>query len=224
MARAGRPAGWLAATMAAMHLLNIESSPRGPRSASIAVTDAFLAAYRAAEPGLTVDTLNVWAEALPDYDAGAIGAKYKGVSGEAMDPAEAKLWDTIKSLAERFRRADRIVVGVPMWNFAPPYKLKQLIDLASHRDLLFTFDGQAFGPALAVPRALVVYTQGQAYAVGTPTPASRFDHQTGYVKFWLELIGVADVRTIVVPNTWGDAAAASIERGKAEAVAMAASF
>jgi FMN-dependent NADH-azoreductase len=51
-----------------MHLLYIQSSPRGPRSVSIAVTDSFLQAYRKACPGLTVDTLNVWQEKLPDID------------------------------------------------------------------------------------------------------------------------------------------------------------
>ena len=40
-----------------MRLLNIESSPRGSRSASIAVTNAFLEAYRQARPEVTVDTL-----------------------------------------------------------------------------------------------------------------------------------------------------------------------
>ena len=42
-----------------MRLLNIESSPRGSKSASIAVTNAFLEAYRQACPGVMVDTLNV---------------------------------------------------------------------------------------------------------------------------------------------------------------------
>src|SRR5580704_13787974 len=41
-----------------MRLLNIESSPRGSRSASIAVTSAFLEAYRQACPAVMVDTLN----------------------------------------------------------------------------------------------------------------------------------------------------------------------
>jgi FMN-dependent NADH-azoreductase len=59
-----------------MHLLNIQSSPRGPKSASIAVADAFLQAYRQACPEFTVDTLNVWEENLPDFDQEAIGAKY----------------------------------------------------------------------------------------------------------------------------------------------------
>ena len=98
-----------------MHLLYIESSPRGPRSVSSAVAQVFLQAYRQACPELTVDTLNVWKENLPDFDQEAIGAKYKGISKEPMDPAEAAVWEKIRELAARFRRTDRIVLGVPMW-------------------------------------------------------------------------------------------------------------
>ena len=40
-----------------------------------------------------------------------------------------------------------------MWNFAYPYKLKQLIDLSSQRNMLFTFDGENYGPLLKTPWA-----------------------------------------------------------------------
>ena len=173
-----------------MHLLYIQSSPRGPRSVSIAVADAFLQAYRQACPELTVDTLNVWEENLPEFDQEAIGAKYKGINKEPMDPAEAAVWDKIQELAARFQRADRILLGVPMWNFAYPYKLKQLIDLACQRNMLFTYDGTEYGPLLKTPRAFVIYARGGTYAEDSPTPASLFDHQKGYIDFWLKFIGV----------------------------------
>jgi hypothetical protein len=35
-----------------------------------------------------IDTLDVWTESLPEFGAEAIGAKYKGVSGEPMTPSE----------------------------------------------------------------------------------------------------------------------------------------
>lgn len=205
-------------------LLNIQSSPRGATSASIAVADAFVAAYLAKHPDTAVDTLNVFEEDLPDYDAEAIGAKYKGAADKPMEAAEAELWEKIQSLAARFGKADRIVLGVPMWNFAYPYKLKQLIDLASQRNMLFTFDGTTFGPKLSTPKALVVYTRGQTFAEGSATPASKFDHQTGFIDFWLKFIGVKEVLKLVVENTWSDEAEARIEAGKAEAVAMAKGF
>jgi FMN-dependent NADH-azoreductase len=48
-----------------MLLLNIQSSPRAAKSASIAMTNAFLGAYHALHSDVT-DTLNVWEEHLPD--------------------------------------------------------------------------------------------------------------------------------------------------------------
>jgi FMN-dependent NADH-azoreductase len=210
-----------------MHLLNIQSSPRGPRSASIAVADAFLQAYRRACPEVTVDTLNVWEENLPEFDQEAIGAKYKGINKEPMDPAEAAVWDKIQELAIRFQQADRIVLGVPMWNFAYPYKLKQLIDLACQRNMLFTYDGKEYGPLLKTPRALVVYARGGTYAENSPTPASRFDHQKGYIDFWLKFIGVKQVKTLVVEGTtWPEKEKRdqSIARGLEEARRLAADF
>jgi FMN-dependent NADH-azoreductase len=210
-----------------MLLLNIQSSPRGAKSASIAVTNAFLDAYRALHSDATIDTLNVWEEKLPDFDQEAIGAKYKGINKEPMDQAEAAVWNKIQELALRFQKASRIVLGVPMWNFAYPYKLKQLIDLACQRNMLFTYDGNEYGPLLKTPRALVVYARGGTYAEDSPTPASGFDHQKEYIDFWLKFIGVKEVLTLVVEGTtWrgkeqGDEA---IARGQKEVARLAPDF
>ena len=91
-----------------MILLNIQASPRGSKSISTAATDAFVEAYRTAHPDVTVDNLNVWEEGLPEFDSEAIGAKYKGVSKEAMSDAESTIWKSIQSLAARFQAADLI--------------------------------------------------------------------------------------------------------------------
>jgi FMN-dependent NADH-azoreductase len=210
-----------------MYLLNIQSSPRRFRSASIAVADAFLEAYRQVCPETIVDTLNVWDEKLPEFDQEAIGAKYKGINKEPMDEAEQRVWDRIQELVARFKRADRLVIGVPMWNFAYPYKLKQLIDLVAQRNMLFTFDGRKYGPLLDTPRALVILTRGGAYADNLPTPPPRFDHQKPYFEFWLPFIGVREVKTLVVESTsWGgkEKGRYSIERGKEAARKLAAHF
>ena len=211
-----------------MLLLNIQTSPRGVKSASIAVTNAFLDAYQAMHSDVTIDTLNVWRENLPDFDQEAIGAKYKGVNKEPMAPGrETAVWNKILELALRFQRADRIVLGVPMWNFAYPYKLKQLIDLACQRNMLFTYDGVEYGPLLKTPRAFVAYARGGTYAEDSPTPASWFDHQKGYIDFWLKFIGVKEVHTLVVEGTtWRgkDKGEESIARGQAEAKKLAVDF
>jgi len=207
-----------------MNVLHIQSSPRGDRSNSIALTNAFLSVSRKVLPAIDEDVLNVWDERLPEFDNAAIDAKYKGVAGSAMNEAETRVWNRIQALVARFKRADRIVVGVPMWNFAYPYKLKQLIDLVSQRNMLFTFDGERFGPLLQTPRAMVIYTRGQEYREDLPTPPSRFDHQSSYVEFWLHFIGVQDVRALAVENTWGDKAEASMRAAREKVAALAKDF
>jgi FMN-dependent NADH-azoreductase len=211
-------------TVSPIRLLKIDASPRGSRSNSIALTDAFVNAYCDAVPSVTVDVMNVWDERLPEFDNAAIDAKYKGVAGTAMNEAETAVWNRIQALVARFKRADRIVVGVPMWNFAYPYKLKQLIDLVSQRNMLFTFDGVRFGPLLQTSRAMVIYTRGQEYREDLPTLPSRFDHQSSYVEFWLHFIGVQDVRVLAVENTWGDKAEASMRSAREKVAALAKDF
>jgi FMN-dependent NADH-azoreductase len=207
-----------------MRLLNIVSSPRGANSASISVANAFLDAYLKTSASIEVDTLNVWEENLPDFDSQAIGAKYKGVSKVPMDSAELSIWIRIQSLVKRFQEADRILLGVPMWNFGYPYKLKQLIDLVSQRNMLFTFDGDTYGPMLTVPRALVICVRGQSHdkGAGISSPGSKY--QADYIDFWLRFIGVEEVRTLMVEHTWDAKAQATIEQGKAQAAAMALNF
>ena len=94
-----------------MTILNIATSPRKEKSASRALVDAFLREYMKQAGDIVVDTLDVWQEWLPEFDAQTINAKYKGVSGEPMTPAEVTAWEKIRELASRFRRADRIVMG-----------------------------------------------------------------------------------------------------------------
>ena len=208
-----------------MRILNIVTSPRRERSASIAIVDSFLFEYKKQIDGLVIDTLNVWTESLPEFDAAAIGAKYKGVSGEAMTPTEDATWEKIKELASRFQKADRIVLGVPMWNFSFPYKLKQLIDLACQRNMLFIRAGKQYGPALNIDKAFVAYVRGQSEEVGFQTvPPPGFEYVAKYIEFWLHFIGVRDITAMTVEHTWDGRALDMIEHGKKQAAELARQF
>jgi FMN-dependent NADH-azoreductase len=208
-----------------MRILNIVSSPRRERSASIAIVESFLLECQKRTNGLVVDTLDIWVEALPEFDAEAIGAKYKGVSGDAMTPSEDGTWQKIRELASRFQRADRIVLGVPMWNFSLPYKLKQLIDLACQRNMLFTFDGKEYGPALKIDKAFVAYVRGQSEEAGFQTvPPPGFEYVANYMEFWLRFIGVRSITAMTVEHTWDGRALDMIDKAKRQAVELARHF
>ncbi len=215
-----------------MHVLNIVTSPRKDRSASRALVDAFLREYKTQADDIVVDTLDVWQERLPEFDAETINAKYKGAAawekireGEPMTPAEVTAWKKIRELASRFQRADRIVMGVPMWNFSFPYKLKQLIDLCCQRNMLFTFDGKRYGPSLDIEKAFVAFVRGQSDEVGFETvPQPGFQYLSGYVEFWLRFIGVREVVTLTLEHTWDGRAVDMIEAGKKKAAELAKQF
>jgi FMN-dependent NADH-azoreductase len=201
------------------------TSPRKEKSASTAIANAFLSEYAAQARNVTVDRLDIWQEQLPEFDAEAINAKYKGVSGEPMTPVETATWETIVALASRFQRADRIVMGVPMWNFSVPYKLKQLIDLTCQRNMLFTFDGKLYGPSLSIDKAFVAYVRGQSDEAGVKTVSQPgFEYLSGYIEFWLRFIGVRSVVSLTVEHSWDGRAVDMIDAGKRQAVELARQF
>ncbi|MEN2471682.1 FMN-dependent NADH-azoreductase [Burkholderia sp. GS2Y] len=183
-------------------VLYIEGSPNKDYSASIDVCNAFLDAYRHAHPDHEIQKLDIWDLAMPEFDEAALAAKYAGLSGTALTPAQAAAWQRIEQLAAPFHAADKFLFGVPLWNFSIPYKLKHLIDVISQKDVLFTFDGSGFAGKLAGKKAVVVYARGLSYqAPGSFTPAGEFDLQRPYMETWLKFVGVKDVAGIVVERT-----------------------
>ena len=208
-----------------MRILNITTSLRKEKSASTAIVNAFISEYRERVGDVVVDTLDIWEEQLPEFDAEAINTKYKGVSGEPMTSVETATWQKIRELALRFQRADRIVLGVPMWNFSFPYKFKQLIDLSCQRNMLFTFDGDFYGPSLSIDKAFVVYVRGQSNEADFKTVSQPgFKYLSGYVDFWLQFIGVRSVVSLTVEHTWDGRAVDMIEAGKRQAAELARQF
>ena len=208
-----------------MRILNITTSPRKEKSESTAIVNAFISEYRERVGDVVVDTLDIWEEQLPEFDAEAINTKYKGVSGEPMTSVETATWQKIRELALRFQRADRIVLGVPMWNFSFPYKFKQLIDLSCQRNMLFTFDGDFYGPSLSIDKAFVVYVRGQSDEADFKTVSQPgFKYLSGYVDFWLQFIGVRSVVSLTVEHTWDGRAVDMIEAGKRQAAELARQF
>ena len=204
------------------HLLYIEGSPRKARSASIEVADAALAAWRAADSTLTVDTLDVWSEELPDFDGPVMEAKYAALSGTPLTEEQASAWSSIRKLAARFHAADALVLAAPLWNFGVPYRLKQLIDVVSQKDLLFSFDERGFGGLLPGRTALLICARGLDYSPSAYTPAGTYDFQKPYLETWLRFIGISNIETVTVEKTLFGPEADGASRAAAKAYAAEA--
>jgi FMN-dependent NADH-azoreductase len=52
------------------------------------------------------------------------------------------------------------------------------------------------------------------------TPASLFEHQKSYIDFWVHLVGVEKIHSIVIENTWRDRVAETLAKGENEAIRL----
>jgi len=183
-------------------LLYVEASPRRERSVSIEVSQVFLEAYRAANPNDEIEKLDIWACELPSFNGDVLAPKYAGLNGVALTVKQKAAWADIRRLAGSFLAADKLLFSVPLWNFGIPYRLKQLIDLISHKDILFVFDGTNFRGLLKARKAAIVYARGLDYgSTDSSTPASTYDFQKPYMEIWLRMIGITDVVDVIVERT-----------------------
>jgi FMN-dependent NADH-azoreductase len=199
-------------------ILHIVGSPRTSISASRKVCEAFVSGVASRYPQAEVDVLDVWSEAIPEFNEEIMNAKYAHLSGTPLTLRQQTAWAAISPLAERIRQADLIVLGVPMWNFGIPYRLKMLIDVVSQKDYLFRFDDQGFR-GMAGGKALLVCSRGLNYATGSDTPEAEFDFQKSYMLMWLKFIGIRDVRTIVLEQLLFGSEADATARSEASRLA-----
>ena len=206
-------------------LLHIESSPRGSRSASLAVANQFLDSYRAAHPNDTVETLDLWQARLPEFDGATLDAKYAVLHGLPHSPEQLQAWQAVARIADHFKSADKYLVSLPMWNFGVPYKLKHYIDLLVQPGLTFSYSPAEGYKGLVTGKPIVaVYARGGAYGPGTG--AEAYDQQSGYLKQVLGFIGFTDIREIFVEPTHATPAAKeeALAAASRKAVELAARF
>lgn len=174
-------------------LLYIKASSRSADSKSAAVADAYRTALKAKKPDLVIDTLDLWAAALPEFDGDKNTAKLTVFGGGSPQGAIKTAWDEIVTIANRFIAADIYLIATPMWNGGIPYKLKHYIDLIHQPGLTFGFDpAKGYFGLLKNKKAVLALTAG-AWGPALPAPAFGVDHQSTYLHAWLNQAGVSDI-------------------------------
>ena len=126
-----------------MHLLNIVASPRKEKSRP-PLSWTLSSPNRESVRG-TFRLIGWICGQGTSVDAEAINTKYKGVSGKSMTPVDGNMGKD-QGVGRTLPTGRPHRIGVPMWNFSVPYKLKQLIDLSCQRNMLFSLDGEFYGP------------------------------------------------------------------------------
>jgi len=196
-------------------ILHLHASPRQDSSTSLRVARAFLEAVARGGAEGAVETVDLFADALPEFNAPAAAAKYRILAGKEPTTEDAEVWKGVIEVVDKLKGADMVLISTAMWNFSIPYPLKHYFDVIVQPGLTFTFSPEDGYTGLVTGKtAILILSRGSSYESGTETES--LDMQRPYLELILGFIGFTDIRTIVVaPTVAGGPEVAEQSVGKA---------
>ena len=172
----------------AVTLLQINTSLFSNAGQSTRLADQFVAGRRAADAGLDVVVRDLARDPVPHLTAERFQA-FLARPEERTDAQRAIVAES-DALIDELRRADIVVIGLPMYNFGVPSQLKAYFDHVARAGVTFRYTDKGPVGLLGGKKAYVFATRGGLYA-GTPR-----DLETGYVRQFLGFVGISDVEFV----------------------------
>lgn len=178
-----------------LKVLHIVATPRAGFSNTLKVSDAFFGELAAIVPEAEIETLDLFADDLPNVAGTNMEAKYTVWMGAPIDPGHTESWAQIEALIERFLAADVFVISAPMWNFSIPYTLKYFIDAVVQPGYLFRYNEMGMAEGLVHDKKMIVITtRGADYSVGSPFHA--YDSMESYLRTIFGFVGILDIEFV----------------------------
>lgn len=177
-------------------LLHVSVSPRGTRSRSNQVGQAFTNAWKASHRDGQVVTRDLAVEP-PSF---VTSAWFEG----AFTPAEGHSPAARTAMAEsdfnidQILAADEIVITTPMFNLGVPAVLKAWIDHIVRVNRTFTMGSDGYQGLVPDRRVTVIVASGGDFRPGSP--AFAFNHLESYLRTVLGFIGITTVEFIYASN------------------------
>jgi FMN-dependent NADH-azoreductase len=169
-------------------LLKIQSSIFSDGGQSSQLAGRFIAAWRASNPGSKVIVRDLAKEPVPHLDAGRFGAFL--AKPEERTPEQQAVVDYSDMLIDELKRADVIVIGLPMYNFGLPSTLKAYFDHVARVGVTFRYTEKGPVGLLTDKKVYVFAARGGMYA-GTPN-----ETQTPFIRTFLAFLGMDDVEFV----------------------------
>ena len=171
-----------------MNILHLDSSPRGERSHSRALTHAFVDELKKTRSDATVAYRDLGHAPVPHVDEAWIKSAYTDPSERTDVDKQAIAFSD--QLVDELLAADIIVVGAPMYNFSIPSTLKAYIDNVVRVGRTFTYPDYQ-GLATGKKMFILCARGGGGYGSGEQMEAMNF--QDPYLKTIFGMIGITDV-------------------------------
>jgi FMN-dependent NADH-azoreductase len=181
-----------------MKLLEIQSSVRDVGSISRSLSDEFVNAWQAIHSEAQHQRRDVGIKP-PDHPTD-LWVKANYTSLEERSPEMIAALTHSEYLIEELLWADRLLLGVPMYNFSVPSTFKAYLDNIVRINRTFTFDPATYTfQGLAKGRkALIITPSAGNFVVGTPLENMNFCDT--YLRSVLGFIGIEDVIVVPVPD------------------------
>jgi len=171
-----------------MNILQINSSIFSGNGQSSALADHFVTRLRAQNPAARLTVRDLAADPVPHLDAARFGAFI--AKPEERTPAQQAVVAYSDALIDELRRADVVVLGLPLYNFGLPSTLKAYFDHVGRVGATFKYTEKGPVGLLTGKKVYVFAARGGLYA-GTPN-----DTQTPYIRAFLSFIGMSDIEFV----------------------------
>lgn len=195
-------------------LLQLNTSIFAAHGQSTHLSEEFVANWRDTHPQAQVIVRDFAAEPIPHLTAERFHA-FLTKPADRTD-AQKEIAAYSDSLIDEIRRADVIVLGLPMYNYGIPSMLQSYFDHVGRASVTFKYTET--GPVGAFPgKKLYVFAARGGVHAGTER-----NTQIGQLKNFFQLIGITNVEVIYAEGIgMGDAAkTASITKAKAQIIDM----
>jgi len=169
-------------------LLQIRSSIFSNDGQSSRLAERFVARWRASNPGGKVIVRDLAKEPVPHLDAARFGAFL--AKPEERTPAQQAVVDYSDALIGELKRADVVVLGLPMYNFGVPSTLKAYLDHVARVGETFKYTEMGPVGLLTGKKVYVFAARGGMYA-GTAN-----DTQTPFIRTFLSFLGMSDIEFV----------------------------
>lgn len=201
-------------------LLQLNTSIFSSGGQSSRLAGQFVTAWRERNPRAEVVVRDLAHDPVPHLDAARFQAFL--ADADARTPEQQAAIEYSDALIDELRRADVVVIGLPMYNFGVPSTLKAYFDHVARAGETFRYTETGPKGLLTGKKAYVFATRGGRYA-GTP-----LDLETNYMRQFLGFVGIDDVDFVYAEGLALDPAsrnsALTEARGSIERIVAADSF
>ena len=169
-----------------MKILQIKSSVFNGNGQSSRLADEFVARLREQHPETRLTHRDLVADPVPHLDGARAGAFF--AKPEERSAEQRAVIAYSDALIDELRRADVLVLGLPMYNFGVPSQLKAWFDHIARAGETFKYTEKGAVGLLTGKKAYVFATRGGVYGDN--------DAQTQFVRQFLGFIGISDVEFV----------------------------